>query len=254
MFEIARDAEGVAHVVGVSGGKDSTALALALTEREPRPYTYVYTPTGDELPAMVEHIDRLSALLGRPIIALTNGTLASVQRDQKMLVNARARFCTRILKLKPYGQFMAQAAPAVSYIGLRADEDAREGARPGGDYAAIGTNVRQDFPFRRWGWELDDIWALLNDRGIKIPERTDCARCPYQRLGEWYRLWERHPDIYADAEADEARTGHTFRSAQRDSWPASLAELRARFAAGDKPEISLRMMEKRDNMCRVCSL
>lgn len=46
------------HVVAVSGGKDSTALALLLSEREPRDYTYVCTPTGDELPEWFEHMRR----------------------------------------------------------------------------------------------------------------------------------------------------------------------------------------------------
>lgn len=254
MDDLRRDADGVAHIVGLSGGKDSVCLALALREKEPRPYTYVFTPTGDELPEMVAHMEKVEALLGVPLVRLTNGTLASVIRDNGMLPNHRARFCTRILKLKPYGAFMAKASPAVSYIGIRDDEDEREGARPGGDYAARKTEVTQDFPFQRWGWGLEEVWAYLSAKGVTIPERTDCARCPYQRLGEWYNLWLRHPDIYADAEADETRAGHTFRSAQRDSWPASLADLRRRFEAGDKPEVSLRMMEKRVGMCRACSL
>lgn len=251
---VARDAEGVAHVVGLSGGKDSTALALALQEKEPRPYVFVYTPTGDELPEMTAHMSKLERLLGQSIISLTNGTLASVSRAQGMLPNCHARFCTRILKLKPYGAFMAAAAPAVSYIGLRDDEDDREGAQPGGDYAALKSAVRQDFPFRRWGWDVEQVWAYLVAKGVDIPERTDCARCPYQKLGEWWNLWAQHPEIYASAEADEAEFGHTYRSPQRDSWPASLAELRALFEGGRRPEVSLRMMEKRKGMCRRCSL
>ena len=122
-----RDSNGVAHLVGLSGGKDSVCMAILLKEREPRPYTYLCTPTGDELPDMVAHWDMLERLLGQPILRLTNGTLASVIEDNKMLPNFRARFCTRILKLKPYGKFVAEAAPAVSYIGLRDDEDDREG-------------------------------------------------------------------------------------------------------------------------------
>ena len=229
-------------------------MAVELAEREPRPYTFICTPTGDELPEMVAHLGRLEALIGAPLIRLTNGTLASVIRGNNMLPNFRARFCTRILKLKPYGAFMASAAPAVSYIGLRADEDEREGTRPGGDYAAINAEVSQDFPFQRWGWGINEVWGALSRRGIVIPARSDCARCPYQTLGEWYNLWHDHPDIYADAMADEARTGHTFRSAQRDSWPAELKALAALFAEGKTPERSLRMMEKRKGMCRACSL
>lgn len=251
---VGRDEEGVAHVVGLSFGKDSVCMAMALREFEPRPYTYVCTPTGDELPEMVEHMNRVEGILGCKVHRLTNGTLASQIEANRMLPNSLARWCTRLLKLKPFGAFLETVAPAVAYVGLRADEDEREGTRPGGDSAAIGTKVRQDFPFQRWGWGIEDVWAYLANRGVSIPERTDCARCPYQRLGEWYNLWLYHPDIYADAEGDEIRWGHTFRSASRDTWPASLTELRKLFESGKIPEVSLRMMENRKGMCRTCSM
>lgn len=251
---VLRDEFGVAHIVLVSGGKDSTCLALALQEQEPRPYTYVYTPTGDELPAVNTHMDWLEKEIGAPILRLANGTLASQIKTNGMLPNVFARWCTRILKLRPAGRFYEMASPCVCYVGLRTDEDEREGTQPGGDSASVRTDVTQDFPFQRWGWGLDDVWAFLNERGVSIPERTDCARCPYQKLGEWYNLWKYHPDIYADAETDEALYGHTYRSPGRDSWPAGLAELRELFEQGKVPERSLRMMEKRKDMCRVCSM
>lgn len=251
--DVARDENGVAHIVPVSGGKDSTCLALALKEREPRPYTYVYTPTGDELPEMEMHIARLERMLGQPIIRLTNGTLATQIEHNHMLPNVFSRWCTRLLKLRPAGKFYAEFAPVVCYVGIRDDEDEREGTRPGGDSAPVGTEVVQVFPFQRWGWDIDDVWAFLDERGIHIPERTDCARCPYQKLGEWYNLWLYHRDIYLDAEADEEKWGHTFRSPQRDTWPAGLKELRELFEAGKIPERSLRMMEKRRVMCSACA-
>lgn len=252
---LSRDENGIAHIVPVSGGKDSTCLALALNELEPwRSYNYIYTPTGDELPEMIDHLEYLEMLLGEPIIQISNGTLASQIEANNMLPNVFARWCTRILKLRPAGKFYEDNAPVVCYVGLRADEDAREGTRPGGDSAAIGTDVKQDFPFQRWGWGLGEVWSYLADNGITIPERTDCARCPYQRLGEWYNLWLNYPDIYASAEADEARYGHTYRSPGRDKWPAGLKDLRIKFEAGEIPERSLRMMEKRQGMCRACSL
>lgn len=257
-MSILRDDNGIAHIVGLSFGKDSVCMALLLKEREPRPYTYVCTPTGDELPEMVEHMARIEALLGQPILILTNGTLRSVIDDNNMLPNHQSRFCTRILKLKPFGRFVQEAQPAISYIGLRADEeeDDRAGARPGGDYAPITTNVTQDFPLRRWGMTIDDVWQYLNERGIEIPERTDCARCPFQTIGEWYNLWKQHPDIYADAEKQEKTTCHTFRSptGNHGPWPHDLTGIRAAFESGRIPERSLRMMEKRRGMCRRCSL
>lgn len=253
-MDILRDENGIAHIVPVSGGKDSTCLAIALKEKEPRKYTYIYTPTGDELPEMVEHLNNLEKRLNQPIIKLTNGNLASQIEANNMLPNVFSRWCTRLLKLRPAGKFYEQFAPVVCYVGIRDDEDEREGTRPGGDSASVKTDVIQVFPFQHWGWGIDDVWNFLNDRLIHIPERTDCARCPFQRLGEWYNLWNDHLDIYLDAEQDEEKYGHTYRSPGRDTWPASLKELRLLFEQGKKPERSLRMMEKRERMCRVCSL
>ena len=54
--------EAMTHVVALSGGKDSTALALRLAEVEPREYVYLCTPTGRELPEMEAHWTRLEGL------------------------------------------------------------------------------------------------------------------------------------------------------------------------------------------------
>src|SRR5208282_5551784 len=105
-----RDTEGVLHVIGLSGGDDSTLLSVLLKEREPRPYSYVCTPTGDELPEMFAHWRKLAELLASPVIPIMAGTLKSVIRDQKMLPNFRARFCTRILKIEPYRQWLLEQA------------------------------------------------------------------------------------------------------------------------------------------------
>lgn len=126
---IKRDNEGIAHIVGLSGGKDSTCLALWLMENEPRPYTYVCTPTGDELPDMVVHWEWLEVKLGQPLVMLGNEGLVALNKRQECLPNHQKRFCTRILKLRPYGKFIQEAQPAISYIGLRDDEEEREGAR-----------------------------------------------------------------------------------------------------------------------------
>jgi hypothetical protein len=55
------------HIVGLSGGGDSTAMALWLAENEPRDYTYICNATGNELPPLFAHLERLEAMLGKPI-------------------------------------------------------------------------------------------------------------------------------------------------------------------------------------------
>lgn len=241
------------HVVALSGGKDSTALALALREREPRPYVYFCTPTGNETPDVVSHWDRLEELLGQKIFRVSNRDLEFWIREQKALPNYRMRWCTRILKIEPCRAFLLACKPPVTlHVGLRADEEDRKGVIYGGV-------VTERYALREWGWTLADVVAFLKVREIKIPPRTDCAWCFFQRLGDWYRLWQSDPKLYAEGEAMEELTGHTFRSDGRDTWPAGLKELRAEFERGKVPpgvSFQLKLIDDDDDpvACRVCSL
>lgn len=238
------------HVVALSGGKDSTALALWLQENEPRDYDFVCTPTGNELPAMFAHWRKLGELLGKPITPIMHRTgLHGLCRSQNALPNFRARFCTRILKIEPYRKWLEINAPCVSYVGLRADEE----GRAGGAFGDIpGISMR--FPLREIGWRENDVWAYLDKRGVAIPKRTDCAICYHQRLIEWWELWNDHPNEWTAGETLEAELGHTMRTPGRDTWPVSMKELRERFELGDKPRETRDRERMKSGSCRVCSL
>ena len=236
------------HIVALSGGKDSTAMALALAEREPRDYVYICTPMGDEPPEMFAHWQRLGILLGKPIVPVMGGTLMSLIKKQNALPNWRQRWCTRMLKIEPYAAWLMQNSPAVSYVGLRADEEEREG----GDYSAV-PNVEMRFPMREWNWGLSEVLNFLKEKNVTIPKRTDCLKCFYQRLIEWYEFWRDNKESWAEGEAIEAQTGHTFRSLGRDTWPASMAGLRAEFESGRVPK-DTRPDAINQMQCRVCRI
>jgi len=78
------------HVVALSGGKDSTALALRLAEVEPRDYVYVCTPTGNEPAAMFAHWRQLGDLLGSAACK----SAGSVWRSQVSRVQDVMRRCS----------------------------------------------------------------------------------------------------------------------------------------------------------------
>lgn len=223
-------------------------MALRLAEIEPRDYIYVCTPTGNEPVEMFAHWRKLGDLLGKPLLPIMGGTLISLIEKQNALPNWRQRWCTRMLKIEPYANWLSKQGECVSYVGLRADEPDREG----GDYLDI-PGVQMKFPMRDWGWGIKDVLGYLKQRGVSIPKRTDCLLCFFQRLIEWFEFWQSSPGGWAEGERMEALTGHTFRSPGRDTWPASMAGLRARFEAGDVPK-DTRRDPLSEMQCRVCKL
>ena len=221
------------HIVGVSGGKDSTALALALKATYPSvPFEFVITPTGDELPEMWAHWLRIEEILGQPLKKLDCPTLQETIDRNRALPNFRMRFCTREIKIRPFMEYMEKTPKdSVLYVGLRKDEEDRTGLQVPED-----DTYRIAFPFQWWGWKEEEVLGYLKLQNIEIPKRTDCARCFYQRIDEWKDLYKEHPDIYYHAALQEALTGFTFRSDKRDSWPADLISLAKEFDKGREPK------------------
>jgi hypothetical protein len=153
----------VRHILGISGGKDSAALAIYMSTNYPQLDIEYYTAdTGKELVETYELIDRLEAFLGKAIIRLKAFEQSPVAPfDHKLrtlggfLPSAQFRWCTKSLKLNPFEAFIGDD-PVVSYVGIRADED-REG------YISTKSNVQSIFPFRRNIWSEDVISKVLSN-------------------------------------------------------------------------------------------
>lgn len=240
------------HLVALSGGKDSSAMAIRLKEINPSVrYEYICTPTGDELPDMIKHWDNLEKILGQKIIKITNKTLYDWINYYNALPNWRQRWCTRLLKIQPCLAFIKslQVKP-ILYVGLRADEPERKGI--------YSENVLTKFPLREWGWKLEDVQNYLKSKSIRIPNRTDCSLCFYQKVSEWFYLWRDNREFYNKGIMFEKKTGYTFRNPNNTKWGKSLEEMAEKFSLGHVPfgaSNQIPLFED-DNFipCRVCKL
>src|SRR5262245_24381493 len=116
----------VRHILSLSGGKDSTALALYMRDRVPE-MEYVLCDTKKELEETYEYLKLLEAKLGKPIKHLHDdrGFDHWLNVYGGYLPSSRMRWCTRQLKIRPFERYVGDD-DVISYIGIRADEN-REG-------------------------------------------------------------------------------------------------------------------------------
>ncbi|MBD1902083.1 phosphoadenosine phosphosulfate reductase family protein [Trichocoleus sp. DQ-A3] len=188
----------VKHILGLSGGKDSTALAILMHKEIPE-MEYFFCDTHKELPETYEYLDRIKACLGIKIhyLSAERGFDHWLDVYGGVLPSPKMRWCTKQMKILPLEKFVSDDE-AISYIGIRADEN-REG------YISTKPNIKPVFPFKERGLVKADIIRLLEESGIGLPDyyrwrsRSGCFFCFFQRKYEWVMLAQEHPDLFAEA-------------------------------------------------------
>lgn len=201
------NARPVRHVLNVSGGKDSSALALLIAGRvkglehfRHDGVEYVFCDTQKELPETYEYLARLEAELGSKIIRLN--AKAGFDHWHKVfggyLPSPQNRWCTKLLKLKPFEAHVGDDN-VVSYVGLRADED-----RVG--YISRKPNIKTRYPLKEAGIDYAGVIKILEDSGLGLPTfmkwgRTNsgCTFCFFQTPFEWAKLLENYPEFFEEA-------------------------------------------------------
>ncbi|CAA9337000.1 MAG: Uncharacterized protein MSMEG_1245 [uncultured Gemmatimonadetes bacterium] len=216
-------AERVRHILGLSGGKDSAALAVLMHKRVPE-MEYFFCDTHKELPETYEYLNRLEARLGIKITRLNPERGFDYWLDIKngFLPSPNIRWCTELLKIQPIEAWIGDDH-AVSYVGIRADEN-----RAG--YISTQPNIRPVYPFKEEGLVKADIFRILDESGVGVPSyykwrsRSGCFFCFFQRKYEWIRLADEHPVLFWKAVAyeEEHRDGRTFTWSQGESLRAML--------------------------------
>lgn len=158
----------VRHVIGISGGKDSSALAIYLHDLYgDLGLEYYFCDTGKELDETYQLIKNLEAYLGFSINKLRGADQSHLNPFDHFLQvyggylpSSTARWCTKKLKLEPFENFVGDD-PVISYVGIRGDED-REG------YISKKNNIQSIFPFRKNIWSEDVIRKVLANNVIGV--------------------------------------------------------------------------------------
>ena len=263
----------VRHILSLSGGKDSTALAIYMRGRVPE-MEYVFCDTGEELPETHEYLDKLEAFLGKRIVRLNPDRPFKHYLDiyRGVLPDPRTRWCTRMLKIRPFERYVGDGAVA-SYVGIRADESHRKG------YISTKPNISARYPFVEGNIRKADVMRILEEGGLGLPSyyrwrsRSGCYFCFFQQRREWVGLLDAHEELFWKAAAFEKvdpASGERFTWAQGESLqelarPERIARIKEEYdrrlaeSAGDAEKDAPLMRVFGDDpssgqCCLVCHL
>ena len=230
------------HVLGISGGRDSAALAIYMSHHHPElNIEYFFTDTGKELPEVYRFLAKLEGVLGKPINQLNPDRDFDfwLKQHNNFLPSAQARWCTRKLKIKPFEEWVKpmirEGYTVYSYVAIRSDEEYREG------YNSKDDNLIVKLPFKDTGIDKAGVIEILNASGIGLPEyyewrsRSGCTFCFFQQKIEWVRLKERHPEAFEEAksyEKEATASGSPFTWSEGESldemmMPERVKQIRA---------------------------
>jgi hypothetical protein len=243
------------HVLGLSGGKDSAALAVYMRQHYPElDIEYFFTDTGKELPEVYDFLGRLEGFLGKPIKRLNPDRDFDFWLRQygNFLPSPNTRWCTRKLKLEPFKQWirpwLAAKQKVFSYVAIRSDEDHRDGM------IAQDDNLIVKLPFREAGIDRQGVLEILDGSGLGLPKyydwrsRSGCTFCFFQQKIEWVRLKRTHPEEFEAAKAYEKtalESGSPFTWTQRESLqeleqPARMCQIESEFQSRRDREMATR--------------
>ncbi|ABK77289.1 3'-phosphoadenosine 5'-phosphosulfate sulfotransferase (PAPS reductase)/FAD synthetase [Cenarchaeum symbiosum A] len=195
----------VRQVCGISGGKDSSALAVYMRDKV-SDMEYFFCDTGAELPETYAYLAKLEVVLGSKITRLnsTRGFDHYFEVFRGALPSPQMRWCTNLLKIKPLEDWLGDEE-VVSYVAIRADEKNRTG------HVSTKPNIKTVFPFVDEGVDHAGVIKILDNAGINLPEyykwrtRSGCYFCFFQRKAEWVGLADNHPELFKKAVAIEQK-------------------------------------------------
>ena len=198
------------HILGLSGGKDSAALAVHMNQKHPEiDVEYFFTDTGYELQETYDFLNKLKTRLDKPIhyINPTNSFDYFLKKYNNFLPSQTARWCTIEMKLKSMENWLKPALDAgqeiITYVGIRYDERGRVGYKPTNDL------IKARFPFIEDCVDKEGVLEILETSGLGLPDyykwrsRSGCTFCFFQKRSEWIGLKENHPKAWEHAKSLE---------------------------------------------------
>ena len=120
--------------------------------------------------------------------------LYSYSDHYKMIPSRKKRWCTDKFKVRIINQYVKK--PCFSLIGFSTDEVHRAKMQ-------YEDGIENRFPLIERDINREKCKEIIKAHGLSIPIKSGCWFCPFQRVGQWKKLRQQHPDLYCKAKALE---------------------------------------------------
>ncbi len=194
--------------VGISGGKDSTALLLWMVYESgllPEQIRATFANTHNEADETYDHIRMLDFKV-HPIEWIEPPLgFYDLARKKKRFPSTKARFCTTELKMKPTKDhidgLLREGFEIVHCSGVRAEESAARAK-----LSEWGNPLESYFGLAEWRpilhWKIEDVFLIhkrygvpLNPLYAKGAKRVGCLPCIMSRKSEMRMIAREFPEL-----------------------------------------------------------
>lgn len=207
--------------VGISGGKDSTALLLWAVYESGLPHTQIvasFCDTQNEADCTYEHIYKLSRDVF-PIVWLQSEGFFQLAKRKKRFPSPKARFCTQELKLKPSKSFIESLSEYGEVVGMSGIRRGESPARA--KMSEWGNPLESYFNIQEWrpliDWTLADVIAIHERYGVALnplymagARRVGCFPCIMSGKPELRMIAKKYPERFDKIRQHEEEMKSTF--------------------------------------------
>ena len=214
--------EDTIYHIGVSGGKDSTAVLLWMIHKSGIPHhklDVTFCDTGNEHTWTYEHINLLSERVFPIKTLMPDLGFYELVEKKGRFPSAKARFCTEKLKIVPSVRYItglyAACKKVVAVSGVRGDESKERATLEEWDYSNALLTL-QWRPLIKW--TIKDVLAIHKEFDIPLnplysmgAQRVGCFPCVMSRKAEMRNITLNFPDRIARIRELEIRmkeSGH----------------------------------------------
>jgi len=155
----------------------------------------IFCNHGADWPETYEYVEYIKEALGIEIKTIhveIQGSkgLYNFYIDHNTIPLYRYRICTDKAKIRPFNKYIKR--PCNVFLGITWDE--RKRAKPNKI-----KSIKNCYPFVEERITRDQSIKIIEDTGLKVPNKSGCYFCPFQGKAEWKRLYDEHNELFVKA-------------------------------------------------------